>query len=101
MKLRDPHLGKEAINKIIANNQNQEEGKELIGGEEGEIIVNITQNSILTAKPNPPLGYRLSRYLLNSDVVFDFIIGKSEVAKLLAFMKTYFKNRDDKGNLQS
>ena len=96
MDLRNPNLGKEKINQIVQENQNQKEGAQLIGGEEGELIVNVTQNSILTAKPNPPLGYRLSRYLLNSDVVFDFVIGKSEVAKLLAFMKKYFKEHDEK-----
>jgi len=96
MDARDPNLGKEKINKIVEENQNQQEGAQLIGGEEGELIVNVTENSILTAKPNPPLGYRLSRYLKNSDVVFDFVIGKSEVAKLLAFMKKYFKEQDEK-----
>jgi hypothetical protein len=95
MDLRNPNLGKEKINQIVQENQNQKEGAQLIGGEEGELIVNVTQNSILTAKPNPPLGYRLSRYLLNSDVVFDFVIGKSEVARLLAFMKKYFKEQEE------
>jgi len=99
-KPKDDEKKKEAMNygKIVDENQNANEGDQLVGGDEGELVVNVTPNSVLTAYPNPPKGYRIRRYLKDQNVMFEFVIGKSEVAKLLAFMNKYFKDRDDNGN---
>jgi len=91
------NLGKDKVNQIIESSQNLKVGDQVQGGDEGELIVNVTSESVLTAYPNPPLGYRIRRYVKNDGNVYDFIIGRSEVAKLLAFMKNYFQDRDDNG----
>ncbi len=95
---RGEKLGKDKINQIINDNQGAKLGDAVKGGKADELIVNVTPNSILTAYPNPPMGYIVRRYLQDDNQTYDFIIGKSEVAKLLALMKNYFKDRDENGN---
>jgi len=91
------NLGKDKVNQIIESSQGLKEGDQVQGGDNGELIVNVTSESVLTAYPNPPLGYRIRRYVKDDGNVYDFVIGRSEVAKLLAFMKDYFQDRDDNG----
>jgi len=92
-KAQGENLGRDKINQIISQNQNSRFGDKLIGSSrEDELVVNVTPNSVLTAYPNPPKGYVVRRYMQDENVTYDFVIGKSEVAKLLALMRKYFKD---------
>ena len=93
----DNNFETKAASDIVSNNQNTNVGEQLQGGDKGELVVNVTENSVLTAYPNPPKGYRIRRYVKGENKTYEFIIGKSEVAALLAFMKKYFADRDDTG----
>ena len=85
------------IDKIVEENKGNKLGDPIKDGKPGEIFVNATDKSVLGVYPNPPMGYVVRRFIKGAKDIPTFVLGKSEVAKLLNLMNTVFKDRDENG----
>lgn len=91
-------LDKSKVLQLINDNEDTSFGAPIKGGVKDEYMVNRTAKSMLTAYPNPPEGYMITRYIATTGNAINFVIGKTEIAELLDLMSKVFKDRDDKGN---